>query len=360
MTVRHLDLVTDPVQAGLAQALFFAEVTGRGSKEVRRAGWSSDGPSFDLVTLQEGCSVVLAEHFDEGEVRALLSWDGEPVYLQLTKQWVTVSAATDTPELVIDELRKLYPASEAKDLEVPFTFWTYTQHGPHSTVRRLAAVDWSTIQNNYARDTRADIDHLVEDFDPKLAGQLLLWHGEPGTGKTYALRALSWMWREWCDFHYIADPEEFFGRAEYLLQVLLNETDGPVLVSEGEAPPRPRWRCLILEDTGELLAADAKEKVGQGLARLLNVVDGLIGQGLRVLVLVTTNDELSKFHPAITRPGRCAMKTEFTELGGEEIERWLSARGIDTVPGWGQRRIADLYAFAEDFPNKSKQASVGF
>ena len=41
------------------------------------------------------------------------------------------------------------------------------------------------------------------------------------------------------------------------------------------------------EDTGELLSADARERSGQGLSRFLNVVDGLIGQGLRVLVLVT-------------------------------------------------------------------------
>ena len=66
-----------------------------------------------------------------------------------------------------------------------------------------------------------------------------------------------------------------------------------------------KWRILILEDTGELLAADAKAQAGQGLSRLLNVVDGIIGQGLRVLVLVTTNDELHQLHPAVARPGRC-------------------------------------------------------
>jgi hypothetical protein len=32
-----------------------------------------------------------------------------------------------------------------------------------------------------------------------------------GTGKTFGLRALAWEWREWCDFHYIVDPDTFFG-----------------------------------------------------------------------------------------------------------------------------------------------------
>ena len=56
--------------------------------------------------------------------------------------------------------------------------------------------------------------------------------------------------------------------------------DEPDEAPEAEKP----WRLLVLEDTGALLSADARERAGQGLSRFLNVVDGLIGQGLRVLV----------------------------------------------------------------------------
>ena len=75
---------------------------------------------------------------------------------------------------------------------------------------------------------------------------------------------------------------------------------------EGEGDDDRLWRLLVMEDTGELLSADARERTGQGLSRFLNVVDGLIGQGLRVIVLVTTNEEIKKVHPAVARPGRCA------------------------------------------------------
>ena len=60
--------------------------------------------------------------------------------------------------------------------------------------------------------------------------------------------------------------------------------------AENEDGLEKPWRLLVLEDTGELLSADARDRAGQGLSRFLNVVDGLIGQGLRVLVLVTTNE----------------------------------------------------------------------
>jgi hypothetical protein len=92
-----------------------------------------------------------------------------------------------------------------------------------------------------------------------------------------------------------------------------------------EAEDDGRWRLLVLEDTGELLAADAKEQMGRGLSRLRNLVDGIVGQRVRVLVLVTTNEPLRRLHPAVARPGRRAAKAEFEAFTPEEAAAWLGA-----------------------------------
>ena len=102
----------------------------------------------------------------------------------------------------------------------------------------------------------------------------------------------------------------------------------------------------MLEDTGELLLPDAKAVIGQGLARFLNLVDGLIGQGLRVLVLVTTNEEIKKLHPAVARPGRCAADVQFERLTEPEAGAWLEAHGSPTAAKRG-RTLAELYALLE-------------
>ena len=115
---------------------------------------------------------------------------------------------------------------------------------------------------------------------------------------------------------------------------------------DAEDSRRKEWRLLVLEDTGELLQPDAKAVIGQGLARFLNLVDGLIGQGLRILVLVTTNEEIRKLHPAVARPGRCAADIEFTGLSETEADAWLAARGVGTGAG-GARTVAELYARLE-------------
>jgi hypothetical protein len=222
----------------------------------------------------------------------------------------------------------------------------------------------------------------MSGFRPAHGGQLILWHGEAGTGKTFALRALAWEWREWCQLHYIVDPDTFFGeRADYLMGVLTQPDElnmglqmmrsfhgfSPAvfhhqidveLDENGEEESPKHWRLLVLEDTGELLTPDAKSIIGQGLSRFLNVVDGLIGQGLRVLVLVTTNEELRRLHPAVARPGRCAANIGFLPLGAEEAAAWLRERGADIEPG--RQILASLFAELEGQDATSPRTSMGF
>jgi hypothetical protein len=237
------------------------------------------------------------------------------------------TAARELPVLADAEtwLRGCFPLLQpTEDQRVPITFWSLGGHGAHASARTIAVPDWSDIEGNYPSGVREQLGSLVTGFRPAAGGQLVLWHGGPGTGKTHALRALAWEWRLWCSVHYATDPEQFFGRSSYMLEVLLQEDD------EGlEAEDDARWRLLVLEDTGELLAADAKEQTGQGLSRLLNVVDGIIGQGLRVLVLVTTNETLRRLHPAVARPGRCAAAIEFRAFPRDEAAEWLRTHEVD-------------------------------
>jgi hypothetical protein len=237
-------------------------------------------------------------------------------------------------------LRSSFPRAEAKDdLTVPLTFWSLGGHGAHAISRRITVPAWDEIATNYPERVRGQIEALLmREFHPS-GGQLILWYGPPGTGKTHALRGLAWEWRSWCETHYVTDPEQFFGRSSYMLDVLLQQDDEEHFEA-GET--LPKWRLLILEDTGELLAADAKEQAGQGLSRLLNVVDGIIGQGLRVLVLVTTNEPLTRLHPAISRPGRCAARIEFSPLSRAESADWLARHHRDEEPR--ELTLAELFA----------------
>jgi Domain of unknown function (DUF5925) len=344
-------------------ALFAARVVEGGMRQISTASWATSSRSVEkldnplLRVVAEGGQQVLAER------------DGTLIQLGLYSGWAHAQVAGDDAERVATSmawLKKLFPPPDPGSThKVGVQFWTYGQHGPIPSYREVSVPEWADVEENYTGLIRSALAELMHDFRPAHGGQLVLWHGEAGTGKTFALRALAWEWRDWCEFHYIVDPDSFFGEhADYLMSVLTQPgyADmpdprmmryaamtggypgfGDIAHDGDEEEGKKAWRLLVLEDTGELLTPDAKSVIGQGLSRFLNVVDGLIGQGLRVLVLVTTNEPIKALHPAVARPGRCAANIEFEPLTAEEASAWFERMGSDDRAE-GTLTLAELYA----------------
>lgn len=224
---------------------------------------------------------------------------------------------------------------ETPDERVKVRFWNKGSGGASMTAREIDAPLWDDINSNYTEAVRGQLSSLMA-LRPAAAGvggKLILWSGPPGTGKTYAIRALAQAWREWCDPHYIMDPEAFFGSPEYMME--------PIMAGDRHEwnPKKNNFRLIILEDAGELVAIDARVQAGQALSRLLNVTEGMVGQGLKVFFLLTTNEELGKLHPAIIRSGRCFANVKFNNLSTEESNAWIGGDRFTK-----SQSLADLYA----------------
>jgi hypothetical protein len=221
-------------------------------------------------------------------------------------------------------------------------FWSYGEGFGQMSTRRVSAPSWAEATGNYAHRTREGLDELMPltGVDGR-AGRLVLWHGEPGTGKTTAVRALSREWAGWCRPHYVMDPEKLFAEPNYLLEVAGAHGNAD---DDGDKDGDGRWRLVVAEDCDEYLRADAKLRSGASLGRLLNLCDGILGYGLKVLVLLTTNEDVGRLHPAITRPGRCLSQVEFEPLSPAEARAWLGDGG--TAPD-GPVTLASLFAQRE-------------
>jgi ATPase family associated with various cellular activities (AAA)/Domain of unknown function (DUF5925) len=235
--------------------------------------------------------------------------------------------SADTPRDVIDALI-LAAFTEGSR---PFARTARLQEVRRGFARTVRAPAWLDIRMNYGSATAAALDQLMAVTPDDLAGQLLLLYGPPGTGKTTALRALARERQRWCETDCVLDPEALFADPGYLMEAALGDD---------ETPGEGRWRLLLLEDCDELISADAKRASGQALSRLLNLTDGLLGQGRRVLVAITTNEDIRSLHPAVVRPGRCLAQIEVGPLAAAEAAAWLGAGGDVASP----LTLADLYA----------------
>jgi hypothetical protein len=251
---------------------------------------------------------------------------------------IVVSNSMQETHAALAKLREMFPEAlpEPRQKQTKIAFWTDGTMGASQTTRIIDVPKWDEIKVNYGQNIREELSRMMGMSDGRAFsdGQLILWQGAPGTGKTYALRALAHSWVDWCDPYYIVDPERFFGNPNYMMQVILNET---------ARSGAEKWKLLILEDAGELMSKTAKLETGQAFARLLNVVDGMIGQGLKLMVLITTNENLSDLHDAIQRPGRAAIQLKFDTLVESEVDEWAEAHNIDRsdLPYVGT--LAELY-----------------
>jgi hypothetical protein len=314
---------------------------------------SDDWPIESSLALED---LTYSVHRRDG-FRALLEEglldEGKPgiVRIRVVGGTAYVSACGESPDraaALLEKMRERIPRAEDKDPGlVPVTFWSLSTMGPQSMRRMIDAPAWDSIEENYPRAD--EISSMLRDWRPGAGGQLLLWHGEAGTGKTTALRSLGREWRDWAELHYIVDPDKFFGEsAAYMMQVMMGADEKP------DGAQEPKWRVLLLEDCGEMLQPDARQEVGQALSRLLNACDGLIGRGLRLLILITTNEALEKLHPAVSRPGRCAHRIEFPSFDRQLASEWLGA-DVD-----GGKSLADLFALREGNRAERSRQPVGF
>lgn len=287
------------------------------------------------LTLPDASTLRVALNGRQARLIAGDDWTARTVLWHNGTAEVTVTAATDElAEVVVGRIvAEVAVEPSGCDGRVTIGFWHRSERrGPCRSARRVSAEPWSAIRGNYPRATAGAMDRLMAVTPASLSGQLILLYGPPGTGKTTALRALAREWLPWCDTDCVIDPETLFADPRYLMELVIGDDD--------EDDAAARWRLLLLEDCDELIGDEAKRSSGQALSRLLNLTDGLLGQGRHVLVAITTNEDLRALHPAAIRPGRCLAQIEVGPFPAADAAAWLD-RPADDIPAM---TLAELYA----------------
>lgn len=265
-----------------------------------------------------------------GEHHRLLHGDGFRVHLLLVRrrpevQVLVTAESAELADKVLAEIRGGAPKPAEQGEHARVSLWAAgTGGGPTRHRRWMEAPQWSTIAGNYPAEAGRALSRVMAMTQgPERGGRLILWYGEPGTGKTTAIRALARQWHGWADFHFVLDPADFFGGPDYLMHVVTAEDQW----WERTTTSADRWKVVVVEDGDELVRADSRRSAGSSLGRLLDLTDGILGHGMRVLLLLTTNEPVHALHPAVVRPGRCLADVEFRLFSPAQAAHWLGQSG---------------------------------
>lgn len=350
----ELSLTHNTDYRDIVDSMFLRLVLAEQLSVVLGAGWITRAVLADAP----GDVVFQASYHHAASCEALLRLPDGLAHVMLSDRSLVAriaAASIDGADRMRAQIADSMPEVDGEDLEVPARFWWWQPPVAQELARMIAVPAWEEISDNYVGDASGALDAMMDWRQPPPGGRLVLWHGAPGTGKTTALRALAGRWRPWAEFQFVTDPEQFLANPSYLLNTV---TPGRGRALTG---PASRWRIVVLEDAGEFLMPDAKHVHGQALSRLLNVCDGVLGQAMRALVVVTTNEPLRALHPALSRPGRCVAEVEFDHFSGEQALAWASRQSRIDLPGKPTWSLAELYAHVEGREVRpASRKAVGF
>ena len=341
-------------------AYFFDSIVGL---ELARRGmhhtfYGCFGYVRNLPAILEQRELVASELDRKGKIlRELRAWDQGLVEIKFERTpairkrievWGYFYSKEDAAGC-LSALAKHFPPESGplSDGLVSMNFWNASKERagesqPSRESQTMSVPRWHDIASNYSESVWSELSDIMRLEGSGIpASRLMLWRGLPGTGKTWALRALMREWSDWCTFHYIVDPGIFLSNSAYMLSVLSKVSEVREADIDGD-----KWSLIILEDAGEFIALDSRHQYGQALAKLLNLSDGLLGQGQRLLFLMTTNEELQNLHPAIVRQGRCLTNLEFVEFSEAEAREWMKLHGIAVITSLKKKTLSDLYALS--------------
>lgn len=181
---------------------------------------------------------------------------------------------------------------------------------------------------------------LLERFSSDSKG-LVLFHGDPGTGKTYYIRNL------------IRDLVKIGKHVIYFPPNMVSHMVSPEIMTflasvAMDMAEEGKSCVLLLEDAEHLLVTRGVDGRSDGITNLLNVTDGLLNDMLNIQVIATFNTALKNIDSALLRPERLIARKEFKKLKIKDAQKLVDILGVQT-------EIKEDVTLAEIYSRRKKQ-----
>lgn len=200
------------------------------------------------------------------------------------------------------------------------------------------------LKLNYGEDFLKVHDLIVRRLNAPNDKGIILFHGEPGTGKTSYLK--------------------------YLTRVITNKEILFVPPSMAESIAEPSIIPFLMEHKNSILIIEDAERVisdrevGNGspiaVSNLLNLTDGILGSCLNIQIIATFNMKREKIDQALLRKGRLIAEHKFDPLSVDNANALLKHIGKDTVVD-KPMVLADIYNIDEEqYKVNNDNKKIGF
>lgn len=230
------------------------------------------------------------------------------ICIELTNKELFITVLYDSFESVFKTFRQL-KKFQKKVLENRISIILENENGrlylKKQDINPIKDIDLSL---NYGEDFVAKDKLIREEIAKDNTNSLILLHGKPGTGKTTYIRNLI----------------SRFNNKEFIL--------APVNIMENIDNPRfltfmlnYQNSILILEDAEKLIRK--RDESDNNLIGLLNTSDGILGDILKLKIILTFNTEKENIDPALLRKGRLKVEHHFDALSVENSNRLFDKLG---------------------------------
>lgn len=175
----------------------------------------------------------------------------------------------------------------------------YLRDSPINYYKQIKNID---IQELYELDIKKLIDSINED-----KSGVYIFDGKPGSGKTGIAKYLS----------FVCKDKKFIFIPNNIAHCLANPEMLEILIENPNS-------ILILEDAEEIVLSQDGER-STGLATLLNIADGIMGDCLKIKIIVTFNNLTSSrtIDKALLRKGRLLGEFKINELSIEKTKNLM-------------------------------------
>jgi ATPase family associated with various cellular activities (AAA) len=188
----------------------------------------------------------------------------------------------------------------------------------------------SDVRSHY-NDSFLKVDEKIRKFIGNDQTGLVLLYGKSGTGKTSYIR------------HLICNTDKQF---IYLPAELVTGLTKPVFLPFLAENPN----CVyVIEDCEELLTQRTiHSSTNHALLNLLNISDGLIGDGINIKFICIFNASIKNIDEALMRKGRLMAKYEFKELAVEKANAIIDNEQL-SIPKFAKPvTLSEMYHYDGD------------